>query len=231
MRLRPFSSKSFPIHHSSHHLMLYHVDTERLNKQHKKYAQGIFILLKQFLICCKSNKNKNARTIYQHKFYLNQDSSVSIVTTLRAGQPKNMDSILGRSRHLSSSTKLPARLWGPTQPHTQWVPKDRSLGWSGRSLKLTTHLLPLLLAYYIATSLMLDQGRSHQLKILRCDYVLPGQGYRTCQGSMIAECGTMVDWWLAGGNVRNLLHLIHYEFEMKPLGTEPETLRWIEAGV
>jgi hypothetical protein len=54
--------------------------------------------------------------------YWNQYSSVSIVTSLRAGLPRNRGSIPGRSKRFFSSPQRPDRLWDPhTQPSIQCV--------------------------------------------------------------------------------------------------------------
>jgi hypothetical protein len=53
-----------------------------------------------------------------------QDSSVSIVTRLRAGRPKNRHSI--RSKVIVSSRLSTGS--GPTHPHFHWLPGRRASG-------------------------------------------------------------------------------------------------------
>jgi len=50
-----------------------------------------------------------------------RDSSVSMVTRLRAGKLMNCDPMSVKDKRFFSSAKHVDRLWGPPQPPIQWV--------------------------------------------------------------------------------------------------------------
>jgi hypothetical protein len=59
---------------------------------------------------------------------------------LRAGRSRFLGFDSRRGLGIFLCTTASRTALGPTQPLIQWVPWALSLGWSGRSVKLTTHL-------------------------------------------------------------------------------------------
>jgi hypothetical protein len=77
------------------------------------------------------------------------------------------------------------------------VNRERTMRWSRENRSIKTWL-----PYYM-TSQVLGQRWSPQLTDRGSDNALSVQGYRTTQGAMIDEHGSMLEWWLEGENWRN----------------------------
>jgi hypothetical protein len=84
-------------------------------------------------------KTKNARFSCELTHSRSRDTSVCNQTRLKAGRPRNRDSIPGRSKR--SLFSIASRLaLGPTQSPIQRLSELVLWGWSGQGVKLTTQL-------------------------------------------------------------------------------------------
>ena len=55
-----------------------------------------------------------------------KDDVISVVTGLQTGQPRDCGSIPVRSKKFFSSSKIPARVWGPFSVLLNYFPEDKS---------------------------------------------------------------------------------------------------------